>query len=541
MTTSQAQSISVDNPFARSRELFEKTCERLRQPEAFAMQHTDVERLLATEGRAILQQLFQDHLDLRGLHEQAVPHLAVVGEDGVVRPHHRDASRELRTLVGDVVVPRIGYSQRGATSLFPMDAALNLPADGFSLGVRHTVAMAAASNSFEESVTSIEAMTGTHVGKRQAEQLARAAAVDFEEFYDERAAPVPASPPASPASPPAPASPASPASLAPPAPLLVMSSDQKGIVVRLEDLRPATRKARLAKTRRLKTRLTKGEKKYAKRMAMVTTVYTVVPHVRSADDILADLLHETPPEKRRRPHAEQKRIWATIEKESDQAIARLFDEAEKRDPQHRLHWVVVVDGNKDQLALIETEAARRGIAVTIVLDFIHVLQYLWAASTAFHEETAPEREQWVLSRLREVLCGHAVDVAAGMRRSATLRDLPAKTRAPVDECADYLLGYKAYLHYEDYLRDGLPIASGVIEGGCRHLVNDRLGVTGAHWSLAGAEAILRLRALRSSGDLATYWAFHERREYERNHADRYQGAVPRPHSPKSRPVLRLVN
>src|SRR5690606_2473476 len=139
----------------------------------------------------------------------------------------------------------------------------------------------------------------------------------------------------------------------------------------------------------------------------------------------------------------------------------------------------------------------------------------WAASTAFHSEAAAEREQWVLSRLRDVLRGKAVDVAAGMRRSATLRDLPEKTRAAVDDCADYLLDYKAYLHYDEYLRDGLPIASGVIEGACRHLVNDRLGITGAHWSLAGAEAILRLRALRSSGDLDAYWKFHEQREYDR--------------------------
>ena len=483
------------------------------------MTHTAVERLLATEGREVLRQLLQDHVDLRGAYERAAPQLSVVGEDGVQRPHRREAERDLRSIVGDVIVPRIGYSQRAATSRFPMDAGLNLPNDRYSMGVRHAVARAAASSSFEQAVADIEATTGTDVPKRQAEKLAQAAAVDFEAFYDERIAPRPTSPES----------------------LLVLSSDGKGIVVRVEDLRPATRQARLAKKPRLKTRLTKGEKKYRKRMAMVTTVYTVAPHVRSADDILADLTHASPPEKRRRPHAEQKRTWATIEKESHEAITRLFDEAERRDPQHRLRWVVVVDGNKDQLGLIQAEAARRGVSLTIIVDFIHVLQYLWAASTAFHDEGAAEREEWVLSRLREVLRGKSASVAAGMRRSATLRDLTERARAHVDKCADYLLDYKAHLHYDEYLCDGLPIASGVIEGACRHLVNDRLGITGAHWSLTGAEAILQLRALRSSGDLDAYWAFHERREYERNHADRYQGDVPLPNSPKARPALRLVN
>ncbi len=91
-----------------------------------------------------------------------------------------------------------------------------------------------------------------------------------------------------------------------------------------------------------------------------------------------------------------------------------------------------------------------------------------------------------------------------MRRSATLRGLATKTRKPVDDCANYLLKYSPFLHYDDYLAAGFPIASGVIEGACRHLVKDGMDVTGARWSLAGAEAVLHLRALRSSGDFDEY-------------------------------------
>jgi hypothetical protein len=514
----QAQALSHDNPFARSHEVFDGMCALLVSPDAFALTHVEVEALVVERGREVLRQLFQDHVDLRGVSERQVPLTAVVGEDGVERPHRREARREIRTLVGDVTVPRMGYGQRGRTSRFPMDAALNLPDDHFSLGVRRAVALSAASTSFEVTAENVEATTGVHVGKRQVEELARAAAQDFDVFYAQRDAPVAAEP----------------------STLLVLTADAKGIVVRTEDLRPATRKAKLARRPKLRTRLTKGEKKYAKRMAMVTAVYDQAPNVRTEDDILLDLLHLTQPDKRRRHHAERKRVWATIERETVDAIARLFDEAERRDPQRQRRWVVVVDGNKDQLALIEAEAARRGVTITVVVDFIHVLQYLWDASTAFHDAAAPEREQWVMTRLAEVLRGKAVDVAAGIRRSATLRGLSSKQRLSVDDCAGYLLCYKTYLRYDRYLRDGLPIASGVIEGACRHLVNDRLGITGAHWSLQGAEAILKLRALRSSHDFADYWKFHERREYEHNHAARYAGPVPRPHAPRARPQLRVV-
>ena len=108
-----------------------------------------------------------------------------------------------------------------------------------------------------------------------------------------------------------------------------------------------------------------------------------------------------------------------------------------------------------------------------------------------------------------------------MRRSATRQGLSTKDRLRVDECADYLLNHRKYLRYDESLRRGLPIATGVIEGACRHLVKDRLDITGARWGLAGAEAVLKLRSLRSSGDLDEYWQFHKARALERNHLSRY--------------------
>jgi hypothetical protein len=50
-------------------------------------------------------------------------------------------------------------------------------------------------------------------------------------------------------------------------------------------------------------------------------------------------------------------------------------------------------------------------------------------------------------------------------------------------------------------------------------------ITGARWSLEGAEAILRLRALRASGDFDEYWTFHEAQEYDRNHRALYDGGI----------------
>jgi len=171
------------------------------------------------------------------------------------------------------------------------------------------------------------------------------------------------------------------------------------------------------------------------------------------------------------------------------------------------------------------------VKLKIVLDVIHVAEYLWKAAHVFNAEATPELEEWVSQRLLEILRGRASRVAGGIRRSATRRELGSREREPADTCADYLLKYKEHLHYDEYLAAGFSIATEVIEGACRYLVKDRMDLTGACWSLKGAEVVLRLRA---SGDFDEYWRFHEEREKARNHASRYEGGkVPSTQHPSS--------
>jgi len=235
-----------------------------------------------------------------------------------------------------------------------------------------------------------------------------------------------------------------------------------------------------------------------------------------------------------RPRPEGKRVWASLEKEPAQVIEQVFDEARKRDPSLEKTWVALVDGEKSQIRRLRRTAQKAGIDLTIACDVVHVIEYLWAAGRAFYPESGPELEGWVRHRLLGILDGKAGLIGGGMRRSATRRGLSCKAREPVDKCATYLLNHAPYLDYDRYLAAGMPIATGVIEGACRHLVKDRMEITGARWGLTGAEAVLRLRALRSSGDFDAYWNFHEACEYRRNHQSRYAGGlVPETNSSRS--------
>ena len=494
---------SSQDSYDMARDDLESIIEFLKSSEAGTLTHSTLEEVLNERGRELLRRLLQAHLDARGPGEAAT---AVKGSEGIERDTARAHDRGLATIFGDVRVKRLGYGAEGMESLHPLDAELNLPDELYSFGLRRRAAVEAAKGSFDETVKSLVNQTGTEVPKRQVEQIVRRAAVDFDTFYVER------SPPKGTRS----------------ASILVLTSDSKGVVMRRSDLRPKTRKAAEKKRYKLNNRLTKGEKRNAKRMATVVAVYTTAPFVRTPQEIVRLLAPQNEPEKAERPRPENKRVWASLVKEPEDVITEGFAEAKRRDPRHVKTWVAVVDGNKDQLRSLRKLAQRYRVDLVIIVDFIHVCEYVWKASLAFYGEDDPAREEWVRERLLRILCGHASDVAAGMRRSATLRGLSSTTREPVDDCANYLLKYSPFLHYDDYLAAGFPIASGVIEGACRHLLKDRMDVTGARWSLAGAEAVLRLRALRSSGDFDEYWRFHERQEYERNHAGRYADRKPVP-------------
>ena len=159
-------------------------------------------------------------------------------------------------------------------------------------------------------------------------------------------------------------------------------------------------------------------------------------------------------------------------------VCDIFTEAINRDPKKVQQWIALVFGSPKQIQYLEKHAKKQVVNITIICDFIHVLDDDWKASNVFFTEPSM-RESWVKEKLLRVLQGKSSLVAAGMRRSATRQKLTSSKREPVDKCANDLLNLAPYLKYHEYLNKGDPIATGVIEGACRHLVQDRMGITGA--------------------------------------------------------------
>jgi hypothetical protein len=211
----------------------------------------------------------------------------------------------------------------------------------------------------------------------------------------------------------------------------------------------------------------------------------------------------------------------------DVTIGKVFDEAERRDPGHRRTWIALADGDNCQIGLIQAQAAARGITVAIVVDFIHVLEYLWKAAWCFHQPRDPATEDWVTAQALDILHGRARQVITAISQLAA--DHPPRTGSEhakiIRKTLHYLDAKQPYLNYPAALANRWPIATGVIEGACRHLVQDRMAITGARWGLPGAQAILWLRAIHASGDLDAYWDYHLRQEHQRNHLSRYNNSL----------------
>ena len=506
-----------DALFERARGRFESIVDGLGSAEGRSMDLSDLEKRLKKEGTELMRELLQSHMDLRSLGSVEAP---VTAADGAEQKDRHRRARSVETVFGTVEVDRERFHRTGKKGLAPLDAELNLAPQRASLEVRRHVARLAAKMSYDDVVDELREVTGAQLAKRQVEELAVAASVDFDAFYEARRE--------------AAASAGEPAvSEVSDDTLLVVTADGKGVPMRQESLPAATRKAAEKSTPKLQKRRAKGEKAHKKRMAQVAAVYTIAPHVRRPEDVVAGLAPADKIPVTRRPKPKDKRVWASVSTPAEGVLDDMFEDALARHAQRPRRWVALVDGNQTQLGTILALADHHQVDLTVIIDVIHVLEYLWKAGLAFEREGTPALEAWVKKRFELVLRGEAKRVAAGLRRAASRARLTAKQRTPVDVTADYLTKYADFLRYDEYLAAGLPIATGVIEGACRYLVKDRMEKTGARWHLTGAEAVLRLRSLRASGDFDEYWRFHEQAELQRNHLQHYENESPPAVAPAS--------
>jgi hypothetical protein len=298
--------------------------------------------------------------------------------------------------------------------------------------------------------------------------------------------------------------------------ILVTSADGKGIVMRREADAPAPAAHR-----------TKGEKASQKRMATVGAAYTVERYVRTPAEVVAALFRDGP-EPAQRPRPAHKRVWASLPRgdatgglvpSQEVVYAWLLNEVAERNP--HLHKEMVHLGDGQEALWQARRAYLPARNTTDILDLLHVTPRLWQAAHLFCAERSPEAEAFARERILRVLEGKASGVIRGLREMGTKRGLKGAKKKALGKICAYLAANRGRMRYDEYLAKGYPIASGVIEGACRHLVKDRMERAGMHWTAAGAQAMLDVRSTYVNGDWEEYQAYRITRETNRLYPHRH--------------------
>jgi len=392
--------------------------------------------------------------------------------------------RRYVSIFGEFQLQRVAYGSREgqAIDLVPLDHRLQLPASVFSyvlqdwdqsLCVEEAFRQASATLwrilQIKQSVDSLEAMNQAMATQATAFMLGRPApAVEGE--------------------------------------IAVLSADGKGIVLRRQADDPPP-----------KVHRSKGDKASQKRMATVATVYTVDRYPRTAAEVVSALFRDGP-ERKDRPAPQGKEVWASLPRAevpgsgTDAAFAWMVGELFLRGRAADKPLVFVSDG---QESLWEARDAWLPERVVDILDLLHVTPRLWKAAHVFHAEGSKEAEAFVRARVLRVLEGKAEGVIRGLRAMATKRDIKGAAKKTLATACNYLEKNLERMRYDEYLREGYPIASGAVEGACRHLVKDRMERAGMHWTVPGAQAMLDVRSIHVSGLWSEYQEYRIHHETER--------------------------
>jgi hypothetical protein len=440
------------DPYTPSRTRMGELVAHLATGQMSSCTQEELELYVTSAGRELQRQLLQDNLDQRARTEQRLDR--VVGGDGVARTRaERGHRRLLSTTVGRVDVERIAYRAPGVSNLYPADAVLDLPGHLYSRPLQAAIVTEAACGSLRSAASTIEHFTGQRIGTRQIMEVCGRAAVDVTGFYR-----LPGAGPG------------------PGQDLLVLSCDATGVNMIPSGLRPAVVAQAQAKAaaepgpRPPSAQLADRERTGKRRMATVTALYDATATPRNGADVLPRTAAERTARSRQAPKATRREVHASVRATTAEMITVMFDHAQERDPGHHRRWIVLVDGNNHQIERIEHEAAERGVHIDIIIDFVHVLEYLWRAAEDLHP-TMPARQGFVAHAARDVLDGHAGRVVADLRSHARTRsgekDPGAVKANGIERTAAYLDAKKHYLGYDLALTLGWPIATGVIEGCCR--------------------------------------------------------------------------
>jgi len=407
---------------------------------------------------------------------------------GATLVYERDTKRSYYSIFGKLPLYRPYFYQKGVGGESPLDAALGLGADSYSDLLREVADYLGVYNVYHKSGDILSRLLGLKLSTGAIESNIAIDAGDVESYYAQKPAPPPLEE----------------------AEILVIQADGKGVPMVLEaPLEP-------------QVRLGKGQKRGRKQEAMVTSIYTIAAHIRTPQAVVDSFFRPnsvTASPNRSRP--QHKHIWATLAGKAA-ALARLAQQVASREGNHIRARVALCDGYEP----LQTRITHQFPNFTLILDFIHADEYLWDVANVLLGEQHPHRLEWMADHTLKILSGQTQQVIASFQSMAHDKQYTPTQRAQLEKTATYFQRNLPYMAYDTYLKRGWPIASGVIEGACRHFVKDRCELSGMRWTQIGVENLFRLRAVAENGDWDEYHRFRKRQRHTRLYHQPYPEPLP---------------
>lgn len=400
--------------------------------------------------------------------------------DVILKKENRLHGKYYFSIFGKIKVPRSCYRLPGHSSVMPLDAQADLPDRCYSYLVQEMMDYLSIRDSFDESKKTIDKILGLNINSSRFEVVSRDTSTSYDEFYEHKSPPPQESE----------------------GELQVLSFDGKGVPVIKRELAV------------LKARLGTGEKRQKKKEALVGVSYTADRKERSPEDVAKNLLYPVKDRDNKEQNevkAQNIRHFASLERKKADVMDEIIRDAQARDPEYSRQWVVLLDGALHLWNLVSEHLS--GIEYIGILDIIHVVEYLFLAGNVLHgKKKSKKKDQWVYKQLVRILKGHVGQVIGGLKQSITKRKFSKNKLKSINDVIRYLDNHREWMKYDEYLKAGYPIGTGVVESSCGHLVKDRMEGSGRRWSIDGAEATLLLRSVYKSGDWDAYWKAHMQRE-----------------------------
>jgi hypothetical protein len=489
-TYSTPEQASCSKAIDRSLNTFWSLVERLHCAANQQQPIHQVEETIFRDLLAMGHELLQAFLSLSGDGDVG-PNLTICG-DGPEDPPQvlprldQPRRRSYLSIFGEVEIERVGYGHDRLEAI-PLDARLHLPRRQYSYLFQQWLGVFVVDDAHAEAIKKLQTILGLEIAVKASEDLNREQGSDVEPFQNHLATP----------------------DATEDGPILVVTADCKGVPLVRSALPPEEAPTDTPLPKLANQRRGKGEKANKKKMAAVGAVYTIDPFVRTADEVIDEVMRKKAA--KRRPRPAHKRVRAELLVGKVALFLWLADEVIRRNPTATKPLIFLSDGER---ALHDRQGEYLPGNAICILDLFHVMERLWKAAWCFFEESTQKKEahQWVEKELRMLLEGKVRYVVSGLRQMMTKRELKGTRRKTVREVTGYFERNRARMKYDEYLASGYPIGSGVVEGACRHLVKDRMERTGMRWHPDGAQAMLNLRATYLNGEWDSYWAYHVEQE-----------------------------